>query len=445
MANSRGINGLILAPQDSKNSVPVVQETVDLKIPVVIIDSGLDKPELMVKYVATNNFHGGELAAQHLLAVLAKEGKSAPKLAMLRYAVGSESTDQREKGFLAHVNAEIAKQKKAGKPAIEIVSDNVYSGATVDTAQAAAGPWLIRIKDNVDGIFAVNESATSGLLNAMRSQGLNKKIHLMGFDSAEALLDAVEQGDVDGLVIQDPYRMGYLGVWTLVRHLEGDDVSAGGKDLSTGEYLVTKDNSAKHANSRVVRARATGKVHDHDADLQKEMTTPARLVMRGMMRRFGANAGTGRRRSGGAPWRSPRPVGRERRRQIDADEGPQRRRPGRRRHDVPRRPALSSRRTRRMLAGEGVAMIYQELTLAPDLSVEANVLLGLEPQRWGFLNRREGRRRVRRGPGHAGTFRDRSRRARFADWPPPRNRSSRSPAPSCWTSACWCLTNRPVR
>ena len=47
----------------------------------------------------------------------------------------------------------------------------------------------------------------------------------------------------------------------------------------------------------------------------------------------------------------------------------------------------------------GIAMIYQELTLAPDLNVEANVLLGLEPQRWGFLDRHEGRRRVREALG----------------------------------------------
>jgi ribose transport system ATP-binding protein len=43
----------------------------------------------------------------------------------------------------------------------------------------------------------------------------------------------------------------------------------------------------------------------------------------------------------------------------------------------------------------GVAMVYQELTLAPHLSVEANILLGIEPSRFGFLRRDEGRRRVR--------------------------------------------------
>jgi ribose transport system substrate-binding protein len=241
MAGSRGISGLVLAPQDSKGMVPVVKETVERKIPVVIIDSGLDAPELYVKHVATDNYKGGKLAARHLLEVLAADGKTAPRLVLFRYAVGSESTEQREQGFLTYVKGQIAKQKAARQPAIEIVSDNVYAGATVDTAQAAAAPLLVRLEGKVDGIFAVNESATSGMLNALRSQKLNKKVRLVGFDSADALLQAVEQEDIDGLILQDPYRMGYLGVWTVVQHLEGKDV-ASGKKLPTGEHLLTRQN-----------------------------------------------------------------------------------------------------------------------------------------------------------------------------------------------------------
>jgi ribose transport system substrate-binding protein len=244
-ATSRGIHGLVLAPQNSEGMVSSVEQTVERGIPVVIIDSGLAKPELMVKYVATNNYNGGKMAAQHLLSVLAKEGKTAPRLVLFRYQTGSESTEQREKGFLDFVNDQIKEQKKAGKPTIEVIDDREYAGATVETAQRAAGPLLARVKDTADGIFAVNESATTGLLNALRSKDLNKKIHLMGFDSSQALQQAVEEGDVDGLIVQDPYRMGYLGVWVLVRHLEGDDVSAGGKELSTGENLVTRDNLRK--------------------------------------------------------------------------------------------------------------------------------------------------------------------------------------------------------
>jgi ribose transport system substrate-binding protein len=244
-----GIHGLVLAPQNSKSMVPPVKETVKQGIPVVIIDSGLDKddlakdPDLIVKYVATDNYHGGVLAAEHLLKVLEKEGKEAPRLVLFRYQPGSESTEQREQGFLDHIKEVQKKQQKAGKPGPEVISDKDYAGATVDSAQKASGPMLTRFQNNPpDGIFAVNESATSGLLNEMRSQGLNKKIHLMGFDSSEPLLQALKEGDVDGLIVQDPYRMGYLGVWIMVQHLEGYDVSAGGRDLSTGENVVTRGN-----------------------------------------------------------------------------------------------------------------------------------------------------------------------------------------------------------
>jgi ribose transport system substrate-binding protein len=242
MKSRRGMSGIVLAPQDSKAMVPVVKECFDSKIPVVIIDSGLEDESLFVKYVATDNYNGGKMAAKRLLEVLAKDGKAAPKLVLFRYAPGSESTEQREKGFIDEVNAAKEKQKQEGKPTVEIISDNVYSGATVDTAQAASGPLLGKVKDQADGIFAVNESAATGMLNAMRSQGLNKKIKLVAFDSSEPLLQAVEDGDVEGLIVQDPYRMGYLGVWVLVKHLEGVDVSKGGKNLSTGEFLLTKEN-----------------------------------------------------------------------------------------------------------------------------------------------------------------------------------------------------------
>ena len=156
---------------------------------------------------------------------------------LFRYAVGSESTERREQGFLDEVAA-ISKKRDT----IKLISTDQYAGATVDTAEKEAGPLLTRVRSEVDGIFAVNESATSGMLNAMRKQKLQGKIMLVGFDSSAPLLQAVREGDVAGLVVQDPYRMGYLGVWTLVQHLEGFNVAADGKDQSTGEYFLDKDN-----------------------------------------------------------------------------------------------------------------------------------------------------------------------------------------------------------
>ncbi len=238
-----GINGLVLAPQDSKRTFDCVADVVEKGVPVVIIDSGLDaerlkdRPNLIVKYVATDNHNGGRLAAKRLLEVLDKDGKSNPHIALLRYAVGSESTEQREQGFLDYLD----EQKKSGK-SFTLLSSDQYAGATVNEAEKNAGPLLLRFRDQLDGLFVVNESSSSGMLNALRSQGLNGKVRFVAFDSSEPLLQAIREGDIDGTIVQDPYRMGYLGVWTLVKHLEGVDVSGGGMNLGTGEYVVTKDN-----------------------------------------------------------------------------------------------------------------------------------------------------------------------------------------------------------
>jgi ribose transport system substrate-binding protein len=243
-----GINGLVLAPQDSVQMVAPVQRVVDKHIPVVIIDSGLDKealaknPELIVKYVATDNYHGGQLAAERLLKVLKDAGVKDQKIVLFRYAAGSESTEQREKGFHDVIDKAIA-DHKPGAPTITWLSDNQFAGATVSDAEKTAGPLLSRFRDQEGvGIFAVNESAATGMLNSMKTLGLAKKFKYVGFDTSVQLLGAVRDGDIDGLVVQDPYKMGYIALWTLVHSLEGSQVSEGGKTLSTGEYVVTRDN-----------------------------------------------------------------------------------------------------------------------------------------------------------------------------------------------------------
>jgi ribose transport system substrate-binding protein len=247
----RKVSGIVLAPQDSKQMVRPIRGAHNDGIPTVIIDSNLDKeeldkdPALTIKYVATDNYHGGELAAERLLKVLADKGNESPRLVLFRYAPGSESTEQREQGFLDHVNKVVEHRKKDGKAPPEIIEDKVYAGSTVERAEKEAGPMLTRLqaKGAIDGIFAVNESSATGLLNALRSADLNKKVRVVAFDISAPLRRAIEEDEVDGTVVQDPYRMGYLGVWFVVQQLEGYNVQSDGKkDVSTGEFMVTKDN-----------------------------------------------------------------------------------------------------------------------------------------------------------------------------------------------------------
>ena len=286
---STRVDGIVLAPQHSQTMVAPVKRAGAEGIPVVVIDSGLESPDLFVKYVATDNFHGGYLAAQQLIRVLRAEGRTHPKLILLRYAVGSESTEKREAGFEKYIDEEV----QAGRLQVTWLSRDKYAGATKDSALKEAAPLVNRFRDQIDGIFTPNESSASGMLDALRSLGLSqrvrrngeptdalrqavqaglvgaeiltdgaaeatppllrdetrlkslgltKAVHLMGFDSSAPLLNAVADGEVDGLILQDPYLMGYLSVWVLVRHLQGDDVSSGGKELGTGEHVITRAN-----------------------------------------------------------------------------------------------------------------------------------------------------------------------------------------------------------
>lgn len=244
---SYGVDGVVLAPQHSQTMVGPVKRARERGIPVVILDSGLEQRDLITKYVATNNKNGGYLAGKHLLKVLADAGTAAPRIVMLRYAVGSESTEQREQGFEDAIEEENRERQKAGKPPVTWLSKDKYAGATRDSARKEAAPLIHQFKNSdgtcqIDGLFAPNESSASGVLDVLTSLGLNRKVRLMGFDSSEPLLQAVENGDVDGLILQDPYRMGYLGVWAAVYHNLGYDVAADGLDLGTGEYVITREN-----------------------------------------------------------------------------------------------------------------------------------------------------------------------------------------------------------
>ena len=274
-----GVSGIVLAPQHSEILSAPVKRAQQEKIPVVVIDSGLNYKEGMIKYVATDNYNGGWLAAAQLARVLVAEGKAEPKLILLRYQVGSESTDQRERGFLDYFNPLKTEKPRLGPlPKVQWLSDNQYAGATRDSASRVAAPLVQQFRDQADAIFAPNESSASGTLDVLRSLELNfgnpnnkRRIHLMGFDSSKPLLQAIADGDVDGSIIQDPYKMGYLGVDTLVRFLKlNQDVNDQRRKMerSTGEYLVIKENV--HAHDTVKRFDAEVQ---RNRDMRKEIAT----------------------------------------------------------------------------------------------------------------------------------------------------------------------------
>ena len=223
---AQGVSGIVLAPLDNHALVRPVSDAGRAGVPTVIIDSGLESNDF-VSFVATDNRKGGSLAAERMGQLLNGKGK----VLVLRYAEGSASTTEREEGFI-----ETIKQKF---PGIELVSTDQYAGATRDTAKRASENLLNKFADVVQGIFTPNESSTVGMLLALEDIGKAGKISFVGFDTAQNLIDALNKNELHGIVAQNPFNMGYLGVRTMVDNLLGKTVE---KKIDTGVMLVTKEN-----------------------------------------------------------------------------------------------------------------------------------------------------------------------------------------------------------
>ena len=225
---ARKVSGIALAPLDEKALRVPVRNAVRAGIPVVVLDSSLDSDD-HVSFVSTDNYRGGRVAGNHLADILGGHGK----VVLLRLQEGSASTMKREQGFLDAI---------AEHDGIEVVSSNQYGGVTTETSFRASENLLSALgaaTGGVDGVFCPNESTTFGMLRALQDADLAGRVKLVGFDSSQQLVDAMRKGELHGLVLQDPFNMGYLSVKMLVGHLRGEAID---KRVDTGLTLVTPKN-----------------------------------------------------------------------------------------------------------------------------------------------------------------------------------------------------------
>ena len=227
---------MVLAPLDRRALVRPVEEAKAAGVPTVIIDSGLET-DAMVSYIATDNHKGGTLAADRLGEILNGKGK----VLVLRLQEGSQSTEERERGFLEELKAKF--------PGIIVVSSDQYAGSTRETAKAASENLLNRYGADLQGVFTSNESATVGMLLALQDMGKAGKVKFVGFDASQTLIDAMRAHQLDGVAVQNPMKMGYLGVKTMVAFLRKQPVE---KKIDTGVMMVTPDNLDLPATQDVV-------------------------------------------------------------------------------------------------------------------------------------------------------------------------------------------------
>jgi ribose transport system substrate-binding protein len=223
---SQRVSGIVLAPFDSHALVRPVEEAAAAGIPTIVVDSALDTT-MIVSFVATDNKKGGALAAEQMGRLLNGKGK----VLLLRYQEGVASTRAREDGFVEKLNSSY--------PGIDLISSNQFAGPTRETAKRASENLLTRYASQIQGVFTPNESSTAGMLLALQDINKAGKVAFIGFDASDTFIDAMRNKQLQGIVVQNPFRMGELGVRTMVDHLQGKPVD---KRIDTGVMLVTPEN-----------------------------------------------------------------------------------------------------------------------------------------------------------------------------------------------------------
>jgi ribose transport system substrate-binding protein len=217
------VNAIVLAASDTKALVPPVEKAVNAHIPVVTVDSGVDSDKAE-SFIATDNVKAAEIAAKTLAYMSGKKGD----VAVINFVPGAATAVMREQGFKDGL-----KQYPDMKIAAIQYSQSDKARALDITNDILTG------HPNVVGLFGANNRSALGAAQAIKQKGLAGKVKIVAFDADPDEIKALQDGTIQALIVQNPFKMGYEGVENAVKAIKGEPIE---KRVDTGVTVVTKDN-----------------------------------------------------------------------------------------------------------------------------------------------------------------------------------------------------------
>ncbi len=204
---ARHVDGLAISATDEGALAVPVQKAIDSGIPVVVFDSGVNAKGY-VSFVATDNYGAGCMAARTLAGLV---GGREGTVGMVMHKPGGTSTVLREQGFEATMQHEF--------PGVKIVARQY--GMSDAARSLAATENILSAQPNLSGLFASSEASSIGAIQALQSRGLGGKVRLVTFDSSKSHIDALRNGLIDVMLVQDAFRIGYEAVHAVAQKLTG--------------------------------------------------------------------------------------------------------------------------------------------------------------------------------------------------------------------------------
>jgi ribose transport system substrate-binding protein len=230
---NKKIEAIVLAACDTKALNALIDRAMDNGIPVITIDSGVDD-DRPLSFIATDNIKAAELAADELARLVNYKGE----VALMPHVPGAATTIMREEGF---------KKGLAKYPDLKLVAVQ-YSHSDVATAMSVMEN-ILSANPRLAGIFPTNEAGVLGTVQALMARGKIGQVKVVGFDAADDEIAALRSGSVQALIVQDPFKMGYLGVKAALEAIAKRPIE---KRIDTGVYVITKENMDTPAMRRLL-------------------------------------------------------------------------------------------------------------------------------------------------------------------------------------------------
>lgn len=215
-----GVDVILLAATDRHKLKGLVEKAQEQGIIVVSVDSAV---EGQTHIVATNNVEAASTLTGHLVSLIEEQGE----VIMLNFIQGTSTSKEREQGY----DLEIDKYPDVHK------LPTIYTEGTTESAYEAAKELLSQYPD-LKGIVSGNQYTTEGVCLAVEELGLTGKVKVVGFDSSTVIIEGIEKGVVDSIIVQKPFNMGYIGVKAGIALFRNEQVEG---HIDTGYKLITSD------------------------------------------------------------------------------------------------------------------------------------------------------------------------------------------------------------
>ncbi len=235
-AIEEGAQAIVLSAVDYNGNAAAVEEAAQAGVKVVVIDSDVNSDQVLCR-IGTDNYAAGRMAGEAVLAGT----KEDLYVGIVNFDKNSANGQQREQGFRERLLEE--------ERVREVTTVNVLS--TTEDARAGCVE-LLKEYPKINVVVTFNEWTSLGVGWAIRDLNAQEEIMVVAFDSNVVSVGMLETGEVDALIVQNPYAMGYLGVETAYDILEKHGVSK--TQVDTATTLVTRENMYEPAIQKILFA-----------------------------------------------------------------------------------------------------------------------------------------------------------------------------------------------